>query len=319
MAGGAVGPSAERALGSFRETTGNLLNAAGQAAASSELATRQSGRETPSITPFITAPSPTLPAQYLEPKPVVEAAEPPERLTYVPPAASPEAPPPPIPQPPATTTAPRPAWTPQAAAPRPTTVPRRSTAPAAESSGRPSWQIPAYIALIVLVIAGLGAGIYFVTRPQSGNGPSADVTPSAKSSAKPNPTPSPKQSPSPSTNVPKTVPVYAPDSAPPVTSVDFDPAKTNCTLGGACSVTVVVSFQAGQSSVAWAFKVFNRCTGVSDDLPGVEVTLDSSNIGAFGSSNLNLPSGLTSAALVAVTSKPGAAASAPLLLGASTC
>ena len=317
MAGGAVGPSAERALGSFRETTGNLLSASGQAAATSELAMRQSGRESPSITPFITKSSPTLPAQYLEP--VVEAAEPPAYLTAVPAAASPEAPPAPAAQPPATTTAPRPAWTPQPTAPRLSTVPRRTTRPPAESSGRPSWQVPAYIALIVLVIAGLGAGAYFVTRPQSGTGPSANVTPSAKSSAKPSPSPSPKISPSPSTSVPKPVPTYAPSAAGAVKSVAIDPANTTCTLGGPCTVEVDVFFAVGQADVAWSFKVFNRCTGTTDDLPGTHVNPHADWIEVIGDANLNLPSGLKSAAIVAITTTPAQAASKEFLLGASTC
>ena len=317
MAGGAVGPSAERALGSFRETTGNLLSAAGQAAASGELAMRHSGREAPSITPYITKSSPTLPAQYLEP--VVEPAEPPERFTTVPAAGSPEAPPAPVAQPPATTTAPRPVWTPQAAAPRPSTVPRRPAARAEESSGRPAWLVPAYIALIVLVIAGLGAGIYFVTRPQSGSGPSANATPSANASAKPTSSPTPKSTPSPSSSVPKAVPTYAPATAGAVKSVAIDPAQSPCTLTGPCTIEVDVFFTAGQADVAWSFKVFNRCTGTTDDLPGTHVTPHADWIEVIGDANLTLPTGLKSAAIVAVTTAPAVAASKELDLGATTC
>lgn len=178
--------------------------------------------------------------------------------------------------------------------------------------------LPAYVALIVIVIAGLAAGIYFVTRPQSGSGPTADVTPSAHSSAKPA-SPSAKTSPSPSTSVPKTTPVYAPASAGAVKSVTIDPAQTTCAVSGPCTVEVDVFFTAGQPDVAWSFKVFNRCTGTTDDLPGTHVTPHADWIEVIGDATFTMPSGLKSAAIVAVTSAPAQAASKELDLGSATC
>src|SRR5437867_5189389 len=77
MASGAMGPSADRALGALREMAAPLLAIDRQTAAQSELATRAGGREVPPITPFLPAGT-VSPAQ--------AAAEPP------PPPGVPEAP-----------------------------------------------------------------------------------------------------------------------------------------------------------------------------------------------------------------------------------
>ena len=55
MASGAMGPSADRALGALREMAAPLLAIDRQTAAQSELATRAGGRELPPITPFLPA------------------------------------------------------------------------------------------------------------------------------------------------------------------------------------------------------------------------------------------------------------------------
>src|SRR5690242_7449635 len=53
MASGAMGPSADRALGALREMAAALLAPDRQMTAQSELATRAGGREVPAITPFL--------------------------------------------------------------------------------------------------------------------------------------------------------------------------------------------------------------------------------------------------------------------------
>src|SRR5437773_917018 len=55
MASGAMGPSADRALGALREMAAPLLAPDRQMASQSELATRAGGREVPAITPFLPA------------------------------------------------------------------------------------------------------------------------------------------------------------------------------------------------------------------------------------------------------------------------
>jgi hypothetical protein len=75
-------------------------------------------------------------------------------------------------------------------------------------------------------------------------------------------------------------------------------------------------------AISYTLKFFDRCTGVSTDLPGTQTTTSSSGwIVAIPTDHLTvrLPAGAKSAALVAVSAKPGVAASAPLLLGSDSC
>src|SRR6266550_9391897 len=74
MASGAMGPSADRALGALREMAAPLLAPDRQMASQSELATRAGGREVPAITPFLPAgDAPPPPAS--GPTPAVTAPE----------------------------------------------------------------------------------------------------------------------------------------------------------------------------------------------------------------------------------------------------
>ena len=126
---------------------------------------------------------------------------------------------------------------------------------------------------------------------------------------------------------PLAVPTYAPSAADPVTSVVFcqaghcadSSADTSCQLGGGCKVTVEIKFSAVQrGNVSYIVKFFDRCANTTTDLPGGSFTPPGFNIVDI-TSNPPLPSGAKSAAIVAVTTSPSSAASAPLLLGADTC
>ena len=127
------------------------------------------------------------------------------------------------------------------------------------------------------------------------------------------------------------MPNYGPSAAAPVTSVAFciqpdHPCVgvnandyTNCKLNSSCKVMVEMKFSSAQrGNVAYSLKFFDRCTGVTTDLPGTGYTppgytrVDLLKV-------VTLPSGAKSAALVAVTTSPAAAASTPLMLGADTC
>ncbi len=189
-----------------------------------------------------------------------------------------------------------------------------------EPSGRPPWLIPAIAAIAILLLLGGGTGIFLASRGGNPGG-----TPTASPSSKP----SAKTSPSPSqTGGPRAVPTYAPATAPPITGVAFctkgkcaDPsADTNCRLGSSCRVTVEIKFSAVQrSDVAYVLKFFDRCTGTTTDLPGNHFTPPGFTTVDITTANVALPSGAKSAALVAVTTSPTSAASAPLMLGADTC
>ena len=284
-----------------------------------------------------------------EPPPASAPYEPPAAPAapmYKPPSATPT--PAPTPAAPESTWTPMatPVWTPtgpvagapvdfttETAAPKPATVPpptaaRRPSVPPQSRAPRerPSWLIPAAIAVLVLLLLGGAIGIYLKTRPSSG--PIAHATPSPKTSPKA----SPKSSPTP-TNTGGTLPVptYAPASVTPVTSVAFciqttHPCQgvnavdyTNCKLNAQCKVMVEMKFSTPQNaSVGYTLKFFDRCTGTTTNLPGTSfkptgfTRVDLLKV-------VTLPTGVKSGALVAVSNSPAVAASAPLLLGSDTC
>ena len=133
-------------------------------------------------------------------------------------------------------------------------------------------------------------------------------------------------SPSPSGG-PQAVPTYAPATATPVKSVAFcttgkcadTKANTSCKLTSPCRVTVEVKFTTAQrSDVAFVVKFFDRCTGTTTDLPGAHFTPPGYTTVDI-SANVQFPSGVKSGAIVAVTTTPASAASAPILLGAESC
>jgi hypothetical protein len=232
-----------------------------------------------------------------------------------------------------------PAWTPnvapdlavasETAAPvappmAPARRPSTTRPPERVPSERPAWMVPAVIAVVILLLLG-GGGIYLLTRPGS-HGAVATHTPSpsGKPTAKASPTPT-------STGGLQTVPTYAPAAASPITSVAFcipttHPCQgltaadyTNCRLNGSCKVMVEIKFSTPQNGkVAYITNFFDRCTGATTPLPGGNFTpsgftrVDIQRV-------LTLPAGSKSAALVAVTTSPSAAASTPLLLGSDSC
>jgi len=187
--------------------------------------------------------------------------------------------------------------------------------------------VPAAAAVLVIILLGI-FGVVVLGRLGGNGNVASRTTPSAHASTSPKGTPSS----SPGSKVPETVPTFAPASAAPVTKVQFcttatpckiavgiaDETATNCDLNTSCSVEVAIYFSSGQKvPVHYDLKFFDRCTGQTTDLPGppdftppgyaVVIPRDHWTV--------NLPSGVKSGALVAVTSKPAVAASVPLLLG----
>jgi hypothetical protein len=185
--------------------------------------------------------------------------------------------------------------------------------------------LPAIIGVVILLLLAGGGAIYLLTRPGSSNGVATHTpSPSAKPSGKASPTPT-------STSGLQAVPNYAPAAAAPITSVAFCIAATHpcvgltasdytsCKLNGPCKVMVEIKFSSPQSGrVAYITNFFDRCTGTTTPLPGGNFTpsgftrVDIQRV-------ITLPAGAKAAALVAVTTSPTAAASAPLLLGSDTC
>ena len=198
----------------------------------------------------------------------------------------------------------------------PARKPSTTRPPERDSSDRPAWMIPAIIGVVILLLLVAGGGYYLLTRPGSSVGGVVRHTPSPGKSPKP----TPKATPTP-TNPGglQTVPTYAPASAPPVTSVVFLP-DTTCKLNSTCRVDVEMKYSSAQSgTLGYVLKFFDRCTGTTTSLPGRSFKPSGGFIRSDpGFQTVTLPAA-KSAALVAVSTTPAAAASAPLLLGAASC
>jgi hypothetical protein len=200
---------------------------------------------------------------------------------------------------------------------------------------RPPWLVPAAVAVAIVLLLGI-FGVIILNRGGSNQTAQTHTTPSAHASTSPGTTP--HASPSPSAgHTPQTVPSYAPASADPVKSVQVCTTENPCNIPGSsaetatactlssCKVEVAIYFTSVQKSVGYKYdlKIFDRCTGTSTDLPGpnTATTPSSGYIVAIPSDHwsVSIPSSIKSGALVAVTSAPAIAASAPLLLGADAC
>jgi hypothetical protein len=186
------------------------------------------------------------------------------------------------------------------------------------------------VAVVIILLLGIG-GIKLLSG-RGGGPPIAQGT--ASPSGHPSSSPSSKPSASPSGHAPQAVPTtYGPASADSVKSVQFctvatpcriaqgvsDETGTSCDLNS-CKVEVALYFTSVQKStpVSYIIKFFDRCTGQTTDLPGAGTTTPSSGyIVAIPTDHLavNIPSGVKSGALVAVSQTPAAAASPPLLIG----
>jgi hypothetical protein len=206
------------------------------------------------------------------------------------------------------------------------TVARKPTGGGA--SERPSWLIPAVIGVVLLLLLGTGG---FILAHRGGTPATGGVTTSP--SARTSPKASPKTSPS-STTGPLAVPNYGPASSAPITSViicntdtpcnvpgSAPETATNCTLTS-CKVEVGLYFSGPQKvPVSYILKFFDRCAGTTTDLPGPNpYTPPGYNIVIPTDHwSVSIPTGVKSGALVAVAQQPAVAASAPLLLGGSSC
>jgi hypothetical protein len=200
---------------------------------------------------------------------------------------------------------------------------------------RPSWLIPAIIAIVVILLLGTIGGIALARRGGSGTPGVATTSPSAKTSPKTSPNASPKASPTPTGQGPLAVPNFGPSSAAPINSVIICSVATPCHVGSgspdetatacdltSCKVEVGIYFSAPQKvPVQYSLKFFNRCTGETKDLPGPNAYTPPGYVVVIPTDHwpVNIPSGVKSGALVAVAQQPAVAASAPLMLGGNSC
>jgi hypothetical protein len=221
-------------------------------------------------------------------------------------------------------------WTPESAPARKPTVARRPAGGA--TSDRPSWLVPAIIAVVLILLLGTAGGIILASRGGSNNGgPVGQASPSPGTSPKTSPKASPTATPS-AQGGPRAVPTYAPASADPVKSLQYCSPSTPCNISGsppetatscdlnaACHVEVALAFSSPQRGpVGFTLKFFDRCTGVTTDLPGPNPFSPPGYTLVILDKNVTLPTGVKSGALVAVSTTPAVAASPALLLGSTT-
>jgi hypothetical protein len=251
---------------------------------------------TPSPAPTPAAPAPPEPAyvapSYITPAPAETAAK--------------------VPMP-ATPFEPVPARTPPA--------PRRPVRDQ-QPSQRPSWLLPAAVAVVVLILLGI-AGAVFLAGRGGNNGNTATSSPGT--SPKTSPKATPKTTPSAVGTALQAVPTYAPATSPPFTKVQFclpaetcqgaTSADTNCTLNAACHVDIGIYYDAAVGQITYLVNFFDRCTGTTTVVfkrtdtpnPSFRIFLPAPN----GGFPVTLPSAKAGAIVVVAQSGTASAASTP--------
>lgn len=176
--------------------------------------------------------------------------------------------------------------------------------PLASGSRRRPVLIGAGIAALVVLLGALGAlGWITAGRHSNPSGASAPRTasPAPARSASPQPLPS------------------IPTSSGPVKSVVETPQST-CEAGSACKLEVDVHFVKLETpqDIAWQFELVDSCTSETTYVDGGVVHAQKGWVHAIGDSQVTLPAGHP-LAIVAITTAPSHAASAPLLVTGGTC
>jgi len=292
--------------------------------------------------PPTSAPAPTPEPPAAEARPTWTSIPTPSSIPAADVASTPAAPPAPTPTPapavpsyvapaPATyTTSPAPAPAPEVAPARKPPAPRRPVRD--QATERPPWLVPAAAAIVILLLLGIGFGIFSAIRGGSNNnvGVTSPGT-SPKTSPKTTPKTSPKTTPSPVGGALQTVPTYAQLASAPLTSVQFclpsatcvggTSADTNCTLNSSCRLDIGIYWtgQGAVSQLTYTVHYFDRCTGKDETIfnrvdTGRGISQSISWIPApTGGFPATIPTGSKAAAIVAVvtTDKGVTAASKP--------
>jgi|GEM_PF-1083707 len=213
-------------------------------------------------------------------------------------------------------------------APIPSSPARKPPAPRRpvrdQPTERPPWLVPAIAAIVLILLIGVGGGIFAATR---GGSTKTGGTPSP--SAKTSPKASPKASPSGTTLL--AVPAYAPEASPPITKVQFclpqapcqgaTSADTNCTLNASCHVDIGIYYDAAVGQLTYSVNFFDRCTGTTTTIfkrtdtpnPAFRIFLPAPN----GGFPVTLPSAKAGAIVVLAQAGTAQAASAAYFLPGS--
>jgi hypothetical protein len=107
----------------------------------------------------------------------------------------------------------------------------------------------------------------------------------------------------------------APAAAGSVTGVDLRPLA-QCAPGTSCTLRLLVRLtpRAAPQVVTWTYEVVDKCTGATTTASGGTVTVPPNGEQAVAVGDVALPH-LPAVAVVAVTGRPAAAASAPVSAG----
>lgn len=177
-------------------------------------------------------------------------------------------------------------------------------APLAAGSRRRPLLIGAGIAGVVILLGALGALGWITAGRHASPGATASRTtssPPAAPSASPRPLPS------------------IPTASGPVKSVVQTPQST-CEPGSSCKLEVDVHFVKLDTAqdITWQFELVDSCTSEATYVQGGVVHAEKGWVHAIGDTELTLPAGHP-LAIVAITTAPSHAASAPLLITGGTC
>lgn len=171
--------------------------------------------------------------------------------------------------------------------------------------GPPRWVVAAVAALVVLAAAAATAFAVTHRRHEAANPPRSSSSPPSHAS-----TTTRSQAPN-STALARSAAV-APRRAGFVNGVVVTPVET-CQPGATCSVTVTIQIteHADVKHLTWRFVLVNPCTGARTNVPGGSMTAQPNWRHVYATTKVPIPPA-RSVALVAMTTVPVRAASAPL-------
>ncbi|MDQ6691800.1 MAG: hypothetical protein M3Z13_03425, partial [Candidatus Dormibacteraeota bacterium] len=126
--------------------------------------------------------------------------------------------------------------------------------------------------------------------------------------------------PAPIVRQPQPVPAFAPATAGRINRVEATLPST-CSAGADCRVNFSVLMSAARTPtpITWSINVFDRCTGITDTVPGGRFVAPNGWVRVELTSLVPLPARLGPQSLVVITSTPDAVAATAIEVGPSGC
>jgi hypothetical protein len=200
-----------------------------------------------------------------------------------------------------------------------TSRPRTAAAvpvPLAPSRPRFGWRLPAAAGLVgaLLVVAVVAVTGAARPEPVTHRAQLAIVSPVTPSLVTVHETPAPAPS-----AIPLQMPTFAPAAAAPIRSVAASLIGP-CTSGATCGLDLTISFQPARSNLrlAWKLEVFDGCTGEIAERPGGSFAAPAGWSRVEVTAKLPVPA-MKAPRIIAVTTAPSAAQSAPISVLPAAC